>query len=254
MGGEEEFFTEEDFLRSVPRLPGSTQDLTDEIDSRSGFILSWVDGKRSVSEILTISGMGRREAIQRIRDLSQRELMDFGDNSIQVKAFLRKYGQVLSEVEKEEIRLAWSRMKRSDHLSRLGLRPGAGEGEIRQAYWALSRKFHLDRYSGVDLGEYRETLEEINRKISEAYQSLRRSQNRLPEGEGKTVRVSSSPGETKEKENAAAIVFQEAKQALQTGNVTAAMAKAQLAAGLQPRNEEYRELYIRIRTLSGASE
>ena len=252
----EDPYTEEQFLKTVPRPANTGKDRKAEIDPRSGFLLSWVDGKRTLSEILAIAGMGRREAIQRIRDMFQLGLVDFGEDTPGAEGFLGRDGRVLSELEKQEIRHAWARMQRGDSLSVLGLRPGAKPDKIRQAFWESSRKFHLDRYSGMELGEYRRILEEINTSIAKAYQDLRAGRPGKPTTDsGETVRSASnrSGSQEAEKESAAEALFQEAENELRGGNIKEALSKSKLAVSLEPRNNRYRELFLRLETLLHAS-
>lgn len=251
---EDPAFSEESFLKSIPQFLSTGGETTSEIDPRSGFILSWIDGKKKVSEIFAVAGMSRREAIQRLRDLFQNGLIDFGNDTKQVEGFLGRYGQVLSEAEKQEIRHTWARMERGDNISILGLKPGATPEKIRQAYWELSRRFHPDRYSGREMGEYRRFLEEINVRITKAYHELRMV-SKGSSGADETARslLDLREAREKDKENVADVVFKEAERALKLGNVKAAFAKAHLAVSLQPKNSRYRDLFLRLETLLHAS-
>jgi tetratricopeptide (TPR) repeat protein len=55
-----------------------------------------------------------------------------------------------------------------DHFAVLGLTPGASEEEVRDAYYALSRVFHPDRYFRKNLGPFRQKLERIFHRLTEA--------------------------------------------------------------------------------------
>lgn len=55
-----------------------------------------------------------------------------------------------------------------DHFAVLGLPPGATPEEVREAYHALSRTFHPDRYFRKNLGAFAEKLDRIFKRISEA--------------------------------------------------------------------------------------
>jgi len=238
---------EEAFLKSIPRLREAAADDSEDIDPRSGFLLSRIDGKKNVAEIMVVAGMGRREVIQRIGDLFSRGLINFGEDSQRSGAFLDNYGRVISETEKEEIRLTWLRMAKENPLDRLGLKPGSREPEIRQAYWELSRKFHPDRYAGIELGDCRVLLQEINSRITEAYQELKNPRARA----GEKPKAKSPSGSAGEEEKAApgAELFLEAQKALKAGNLKAAFSQAKLALSINPRNPKYRELFLRIEVL-----
>lgn len=239
---------EEVFLKSIPRLRREAEKKAGDIDPRSGFLLSRMDGRKTVSEIMVVSGMGRREAIQRFGDLFSRGLVDFGDDNPRASTFLDNYGRVLSETEKEEIRLTWLRMTKEDPLDRLGLKRGSRDAEIRQAYWELSRKFHPDRYTGIELGKYRALILEINSRITEAYQEIKNPRAKPGPASKKTKSPAGSDGE-KGKETAAEELFIEAQKALKAGNLKAAFSQSKLALSINPRNPKYRELFLRIGAL-----
>ena len=238
---------EEVFLKSIPRLREAAADNTNDLDPRSGFLLSRIDGKKTVVEIMVVAGTGRREVLQLIGDLFTRGLVDFGEDSQSVSTFLDNYGRVLSETEKEEIRLTWLRMAQKDPLDRLGLKPGSREPAIRQAYWELSRKFHPDRYGGIELGECRVLLQEINSRITEAYEGLKSHRTRT--GEKPKTKSPTGSSEEEGKANAAEELFLESQKALKAGNLKAAFSQAKLALSINPRNPKYRDLFLRIETL-----
>jgi tetratricopeptide (TPR) repeat protein len=59
-----------------------------------------------------------------------------------------------------------------DHFAVLGLGPDASPDEARDAYYALSRQFHPDRFFRKNLGPFEKKLERIFQRLSEAEQVL----------------------------------------------------------------------------------
>jgi len=59
-----------------------------------------------------------------------------------------------------------------NHYEVLGIPRTASKDTIRSAYFELAKSYHLDRFSNVALGEYRQVAEEVFRKISEASRVL----------------------------------------------------------------------------------
>ncbi len=58
------------------------------------------------------------------------------------------------------------------HYEVLGIPRTASKDTIRSAYFELAKSYHLDRFSNVSLGDYRQVAEEVFRKISEASRVL----------------------------------------------------------------------------------
>lgn len=58
------------------------------------------------------------------------------------------------------------------HYEVLGIPRTASQETIRNAYFELAKTYHLDRFSNVPLGEYRQVADEVFRKISEASRVL----------------------------------------------------------------------------------
>jgi curved DNA-binding protein CbpA len=60
----------------------------------------------------------------------------------------------------------------------LGVSSDVDRGEIRKAYFALSKTFHPDAYFGKRLGPYKSQMEVIFRKMTDAYEALGRPKKR----------------------------------------------------------------------------
>ena len=78
----------------------------------------------------------------------------------------------LEPERKAEILALERRLDTADHFALLGLEPGADAATAKKAFYELSRKYHPDRFYGKNLGSFRNRLDRIFRKLSEAHAVL----------------------------------------------------------------------------------
>jgi tetratricopeptide (TPR) repeat protein len=74
---------------------------------------------------------------------------------------------------RREILEAWSGLKTRTHFEVLGLSRSVGEGEVKDAYFRLAKRFHPDVHHGASLGDLRDELEAVFIRLGEAYDVLR---------------------------------------------------------------------------------
>lgn len=79
---------------------------------------------------------------------------------------------------REEIDRVHSRFALSNHFDVLGVERSATPEELKAAYDRLTRKWHIDRFAGQDLGPYAEKVDAIFKRIGEAYGVLTESTER----------------------------------------------------------------------------
>lgn len=65
-----------------------------------------------------------------------------------------------------------------DAFTLLGLRPGASVDEVKQAFIALSLRYHPDNFTGRNLGTFRARIERIFRRLLEAHSTLSQPERR----------------------------------------------------------------------------
>jgi curved DNA-binding protein CbpA len=75
------------------------------------------------------------------------------------------------ELQKEILELE-REQEGQDHFLLLGVGRAASAEAMRQAFEDFSRRYHPDRFAGINLGSYRARLERIYRRVSEAYTVL----------------------------------------------------------------------------------
>ncbi len=161
-----------DYLAQVPNADPLRLRLTPE----EGALWARVGRAARIDELISSSGLDEPRAIALLLSLRAKGAV--------VPARVNKpTGPVvvdaaaMEEVDlppdrKQEILDLERGLERLDHYAVLGLRPGAELEEIRQAYYAASRRYHPDRYYGKNLGSFRGRIDRIFRRIAEAYQTL----------------------------------------------------------------------------------
>ncbi|HEX8697370.1 MAG TPA: DnaJ domain-containing protein [Myxococcaceae bacterium] len=65
-----------------------------------------------------------------------------------------------------------------DHFTLLGVGRTASAEEMKQAFLDFSKRYHPDRFGGINLGSFRARIERIYRRVSEAYQVLSNPERR----------------------------------------------------------------------------
>ena len=78
----------------------------------------------------------------------------------------------------QEIATAHAEMALQDHYAFLGVGRDAKVDDIRKAYFEHAKRWHTDRFAGVDLGDYREKAEALFRRADEAQKVLSDPQQR----------------------------------------------------------------------------
>ncbi len=179
------------------------------LSPEEGFVLSRVDGTSTISEILTVSPLSEEQTLrciygliltglletegktehrsvppkkvetkprapEPIPEVREREKIEDGtrqdrqaapdqpasDPSVEEKALVEEISSKLASV------------KAATLYEILGVSQGAGEAEIRTAYYDLAKKYHPDRHHFRQLPAVRDSLEELFLRVTEAYQSL----------------------------------------------------------------------------------
>lgn len=70
-------------------------------------------------------------------------------------------------------------LERADHYQVLGVSRDASKPEIKAAYFGIVGRYHPDRYFGSNLGEAKARLQRIVARLTEAYDTLTRSESRI---------------------------------------------------------------------------
>jgi curved DNA-binding protein CbpA len=165
-----------------------------------------------------------------------------------------------------------------DEFALLGVKRSADSREIKRVYFALSKRFHPDRYFRKNVGHYAARLETIFKRVSEAYELLSDSvsraaiEERLAPVERVEMRSENPAASTPEQpltpierlrrrmpfripkavsdEKAAkgAEFFKVATQAKKMGRLSEAASNLRLAVAFDPFNRDYKRALGEVQT------
>jgi DnaJ domain len=166
------------------------------LSPEAGFVLSRVDGRTSLGEILmlvpferatTISllqrlwldgaldlpGMARPEPKVKPASPSMEKVKPISPSDGKVKSVsLSESGVQLADEQIRRIDEFLDGIEKRDAFQLLEVARGADDKEIKRAYFRLSKEFHPDRHFGKELGEYRARLSKIFLAVKAAFELL----------------------------------------------------------------------------------
>ncbi len=189
---------EEDLAR-VPRLASDCDPTALALSPAEGFLLSRIDGQTSWKLLREIGGLSPGEVDLCIEDWLLQGFIDIDGRPPRVK---RRRGAIpdppgkrqkttsgpideslidrgldLDPGIQREI-LEFEQRLEVDEFALLGVKRSADSREIKRVYFALSKRFHPDRYFRKNVGHYAARLETIFKRVSEAYELLSDSVSR----------------------------------------------------------------------------
>lgn len=172
------------------------------LDAREGFVLSRVDGSTSVAEISMMSGIAVEELdriVTRLVQLGAVRLAvganDSASSGVRESTPPRAVPSFrpattssatdshiedvdLAEERRQEIDRMHARLAELTHYQLLGVSEDAEKGEIRAAYFELSKRFHPDTMFRKQIGGYRTKMETIFSSLTDAYDTLGKNRSR----------------------------------------------------------------------------
>lgn len=177
-------------LNGVPALSEDPyalfQDISLDEDDRR--ILSLVDGKKTINDILKHSEMPHFETLKTIYGLlctgiiqlgtlSHRDSQDpEGEGTVSMDDILR--GHDIDESFLNEVNELYKNCDSMTHYEILGLSSNASQSELKKAYYSLVKKYHPDRYFRLRHDELKGKLSTIFARINHAYTILSDAQKR----------------------------------------------------------------------------
>jgi tetratricopeptide (TPR) repeat protein len=84
----------------------------------------------------------------------------------------------VGDARRREILDAFESLKKRNHYEVLGISRTAAEGEVKDAYFRLAKRFHPDAHHGESLTDLRDELEAVFIRLGEAYEVLRDARRR----------------------------------------------------------------------------
>ena len=147
------------------------QDL--RLDEAGQKVMSAVDHKLSISDIIAKTGVERSEVMRTVHALLSTMV-------ITTEKLAAVYEKDIREIFAEEpepdsrriIEDMYGKYKRLNHYELLGVKKSASIPEIRRAYYRAAKKFHPDVYFRLLNYQFKEKTGEIFSQINDAYSTL----------------------------------------------------------------------------------
>ena len=160
-----------------------------------------------------------------------------------------------------ELKLIWKALPKLNYYQLLGVAQTADAGEIKQAFYRVSRDYHPDRYFRFPNENFRNAVNTIYKRISEGYSvlkssELRRSYDAQLKADAMNVRFSIQDEEKRKQQGGTLYdggsgpgkkYWQAAMEALRNKNPAGAKMQLQMAIGIEPKNEEFKAKFEELK-------
>ena len=139
-----------------------------EIDKLGEYLLLCSDGTRELGEIVANSIRDEMETLRRIYGYLLAGLLEREDRATREARQRRREAALTREECLGRLTLSAS----SEHYAVLGLDRSARPEQIRDAYYALARRYHPDRFRSGDMQDLLPRFEEFFARVTAAYNTL----------------------------------------------------------------------------------
>jgi curved DNA-binding protein CbpA len=150
-------------------------------------VLALIDGKRSIEELCSLSGIGDFNTLKAVHVLLSLRMVETGavktDDELRLaretiarqaaaSAQPQPHAAAEAAVTREMIQKAFKELPSLDHYQVLGVQKTANEHEIKKAYFLLAKRYHPDRHFEPDMQDLKANLEALFTRLHDAYQVL----------------------------------------------------------------------------------
>ncbi len=243
------------------------------------FLLSRLDQPLHVDELIALSGLREPEAQRTIYGLALSGFLnrEYWQNAFrtavkpakeQVAASVSETAQVQAQqsdnwmtasIEDEDLEAFLQRLsKATNHYEVIELAPNAKTNEIKDAYYAMARRYHPDRFHLKSGTAVHNRISSAFARVTQAYetltdpnaraaydQTLERSRQYAAAAESKPAQADAVDDLESETDGSAEYSFREGFGALEQGRIQAAVMHLANAARLEPNVARYRAYYGR---------
>jgi tetratricopeptide (TPR) repeat protein len=172
---------EKHFLDSIPEFSPTPLNLFQDIRLETGdkAILSLVDGKTKISDIVRLSPLVQDETLRTIYALLEARILEIkkgrgAPQSVTVEDVLEEVQETPREII-EKIEIMYAKCKNANNYDLLGVQKGAADHEIRKAYYKAAKEFHPDLNFSLSK-DMKNKLVEIFTHMTNAYLSLKEAE------------------------------------------------------------------------------
>jgi curved DNA-binding protein CbpA len=165
-------------LNAVLRYSADPMDLFQElsIDAADNTILSLVDGKRTLKEILSLSPLGDFQTMGTLYALLGTRVLYIsmqksGQEDIP-EDLLKESSPKIDPAFVDRVDSLYRRLAGIDHYSFLGIEKRATPDTIRKAYYTAAKEYHPDRHLQLPSVDLKNKLNAIFSRLTEVYKTL----------------------------------------------------------------------------------
>jgi curved DNA-binding protein CbpA len=165
---------------NIPRQVEDADVRAHDLSAQEAFIHSCVDGVLNIEDIADLTVLAPAQVFESVERLVSLKVIEW---VISKASSGPPQNELIEDVEidgelQERIIKAFHRSDKLNHYELLGVAMDANRGEIRNAYFALSKTFHPDSYYGKHLGSFKPKMEVVFRNVTDAYEAVGRAKKR----------------------------------------------------------------------------
>lgn len=211
------------------------------LDQSDKEVLTLVDGKKTIKEILNLSEKGSFSALKTLYVLYSIGILDIISTSEDVTDSAKESEETdtLSPEEQNlivEIEELHSKLYELSAHELLGLSADCSPQEAKKRYYQLAKKYHPDRYANIKKEGFKEKLTDIFDALTKAYKSIK-------DGKEEVVEAKPAPQEQKPQEVPPEVQalrqFKRGLKELKGGNFWLAAEAFRWATRLDPKEPKY---------------
>ena len=240
------------------------------LDQDQKTVFSLVDGKKSIEELCTLSGIGDFNTLKAVYallalrmtatgELKTEEEMKFARETVNAAVGV----EAKKAAEKQEssisatramIESAYKTLELLNYYEILGVEKSATPQEIKKSYFHFAKLYHPDRHFEPEMSDLKEKLEALFTRVHSAYETLTTPAKRdsynldIASGVKTTVEAERREQRSASGKDVAISKFNEGMNFFSQGNYWGADEAFQWATRLDPTNAEY--IFRRGLTLS----
>ncbi len=192
-----------------------------EITGKDRYVLSLIDSKVTLKEMLDASSLGEFVTMKIICALlSTRMIVPAGRGHIPDQSIIRMIREPRGSIDETfvaKVEDIYGRLGSMDHYGILGIDCKASADEVKKAFYRCAREFHPDRHFEVSSGALKAKLNAIFASVNEAYSVLSHPAERAQYDRKQPAGTHKPDNGTKETAKAK---FREGRAALKNGLYT----------------------------------
>ena len=202
------------------------------------FVLDHADGAATAGAIAKSCPHGEEPALRAIYGLLLAGILQSADERAEAGSRVEKVAE--PEITRDEVEARLAGASESDHYRTLGIERGASREQVREAYYALARRYHPDRFRSGPLRNLRERVENFFTLVTEAYNTLYNPDRRAEYDTEITPAAQAESGRSGDAAHIARQNFLRGRQLAERKRLAEAVVFLENAVRMEPGVAEYR--------------